>query len=165
MLIKDIKDEDFTNYKKASMFIATSKCNWKCCTEQGLDVSICQNSAISQQENIDISVDEIFHRYINNPMTKAMVIGGLEPIMQFWDLLELVTYFRKHQCIDDIVIYTGYNKEEIDSQINILKNYSNIIVKFGRYIPNQNSHHDNVLGVNLASDNQYAERISDDANY
>lgn len=33
-------------------------------------------------------------------------------------------------------------------------------LKFGRYIPNQTPHYDSILGVNLASDNQYAERIS-----
>ena len=37
--------------------------------------------------------------------------------------------------------------------------FTNIIIKFGRYIPNQKPHYDEVLGVNLASDNQYAERI------
>ena len=41
----------------------------------------------------------------------------------------------------------------------ICSNYDNIIIKFGRYIPNQQSHFDIVLGVNLASDNQYAERL------
>jgi organic radical activating enzyme len=160
MLVKSIKDEDFTNYKKASMFIATSKCNWKCCIEQGLDISICQNSDTAKQKNIDISVDETFHRYINNPITQAIVLGGLEPFLQFDDILELVDYFRENKCTDDIVIYTGYCKEEINNQINMLSKYINVIIKYGRYIPNQNSHYDDILGVNLASDNQYAERIS-----
>ena len=64
---------------------------------------------------------------------------------------------------DDLVIYTGYNKEEERSQdlINFIKRnqYKNIIIKYGRYIPNQTPHYDEVLGVNLASDNQYAERL------
>lgn len=38
--------------------------------------------------------------------------------------------------------------------------WKNIIVKFGRFIPNQHPHYDEVLGINLASDNQYAEKIS-----
>ena len=42
----------------------------------------------------------------------------------------------------------------------MLYDYKNIIIKYGRYIPNQTPHRDEVLGVNLASDNQYAERIS-----
>ena len=42
----------------------------------------------------------------------------------------------------------------------ILKKYSNIIIKFGRFIPNQKPHYDPVLGVELASDNQYGEKIS-----
>ena len=46
------------------------------------------------------------------------------------------------------------------SPLTILKNYDNIIIKYGRYIPNQPSRYDSILGVTLASDNQYAERIS-----
>ena len=44
--------------------------------------------------------------------------------------------------------------------INNLKQFPNIIIKFGRFIPNQQSHYDEVLGINLASDNQYAKKIS-----
>ena len=42
----------------------------------------------------------------------------------------------------------------------MLSYFDNIIIKFGRYIPNKQSHYDNILGVNLASDNQYAVKIS-----
>ena len=41
-----------------------------------------------------------------------------------------------------------------------LELYENIIVKFGRYVPNQLPHYDNVLGIKLASDNQYAKVVS-----
>ena len=36
----------------------------------------------------------------------------------------------------------------------------NIIIKFGRFVPMQQPHFDPILGVNLASDNQYAKQIS-----
>ena len=64
------------------------------------------------------------------------------------------------KCIDDIVIYTGYNLNEIEDKVNILKNYKNIIIKFGRFIPNNKIHYDEILGVYLASDNQYALKIN-----
>lgn len=160
MRVKGLQDEDFTNYKKASMFIGTSNCDWKCCNEQCLDKSICQNSPLANSKTIDIPTDEIFRRYINNPITKAIVIGGLEPMLQFSEVLELIKLIRNSNCDDDIVIYTGYYKEEIADKIHVLSEYKNIIVKFGRYIPGQEKHYDEVLGVYLASDNQYAERIS-----
>ena len=69
--------------------------------------------------------------------------------------------FRKfYSQIDDIVIYTGYKKYEIENQLAQLKQFPNIVVKFGRYIPQQPPVYDEVLGVELASLNQYAERIS-----
>ena len=160
MRIKGLQDEDFVNYKKPSMFIGTSICDWKCCNEQCLDKNICQNSSLANSKTIDVSADEIYRRYINNPITKAVVIGGLEPILQFSDVLELIKIFRDNSCNDDIVIYTGYYKEEIADKIALLSKYKNIIIKFGRFILNQEKHYDEVLGVYLASNNQHAEKIS-----
>ena len=42
---------------------------------------------------------------------------------------------------------------------HMLRKYPNIIIKYGRYIPDQEPHQDEVLGVRLASNNQYAERM------
>ena len=38
MRVKGIIEEDFVNYKVPSMFINTCFCDFKCCTELGLDV-------------------------------------------------------------------------------------------------------------------------------
>lgn len=81
-------------------------------------------------------------------------------MLQFDDVLSLLKYFREHDRDADFVIYTGYYRYEIEDKIQKLAKYKNVVVKFGRYIPNQEKHYDKVLGVWLASDNQYAERIS-----
>lgn len=156
MRIIDIIDEDLINYKKPSMFIITCKCSFKCDKEYG--TTICQNSSLANSKILDINNDLIVKRYINNPITHSIVFGGLEPFDQFNELLELITKFR-NVTHDDIVIYTGYNENEIEKQINILKKYMNIIIKFGRFIPNQQPHYDEVLGINLVSNNQYAKHI------
>lgn len=157
MIVKEIRDEDFTNYKKPSMFIGFSKCTWKCEKECGMRV--CQNSTLAEALGVEISAVNLVNRYINNPITKAIVCGGLEPFDTWKDLKELVVELRA-KCEDDIIIYTGYKEEEIYSAINWLKKIPNIIIKFGRFVPNQQSHYDSILGINLASDNQYARRIS-----
>lgn len=161
MKIKDIIDENFQDYKKPSMMIATCKCDWKCCIEQGVDTSMCQNSNIAKQKDYEVSIEDLLDRYLNNPITSAIVIGGLEPMLQFDDVLQLVTCLRyeKH-CNDDIVIYTGYYPNELEVELRQLKNFKNIIIKFGRFIPNNEKRYDSVLGVILNSKNQYAERIS-----
>ena len=160
MLIKDLIDEDFTNYKKPCMYIAASKCNWKCCIEQGLDISICQNSQIARQNDFSVTIPELYDRYINNPITESILFSGLEPMLQFEDVLETVKYFRNNGCNDDFVIYTGYYKEEISDKVEELSKYNNIVIKFGRYKPEDEKHKDEILGVELISNNQYAERIS-----
>lgn len=157
MIIKGLKDEDFVNYKKPSMFIGFPSCSWKCDKECGNKV--CQNGTLATSPNITIGVKSIVNRYINNPVTSSIVCGGLEPFDTWEDLYQLIVYMRV-STQDDIVIYTGYYKEEIKEYIDQLKTFPNIIIKYGRFIPNQEKHYDKVLGIYLASNNQFAERIS-----
>ena len=157
MRLKAIIQEDFTNYKHPSLFLVSAVCDWKCCKEQNLDVSICQNSSLAQFATSNISNQTIYNYFINNPITKAVVIGGLEPIKQIDELVELIDLFRSQKGNCPFVIYTGYNKEEITQELDRLKPYGNIVMKYGRYVPNHLPHFDPILGVELASDNQYGE--------
>lgn len=168
MIIKGIIDEDFVNYKKPSMLIAFPYCSFKCDKECGR--AVCQNSPLVNEPNIEIETEQLIERYLNNGITEAIVCAGLEPLDSFKDVLKLLAIlhlpaFAAKQT--DVVIYTGYTKEELQNKIykdNIsyldkLKKYKNTIIKYGRYIPDQEPHYDEILGVNLASDNQYAERL------
>ncbi len=156
--LKQLVDEIFQDYKKPAMLLATCYCDWKCLKERDFDISICQNSDLSKQPNIKVTFDSIISRYINNPITHALIIAGLEPMLQFDEVVDFVKKFREVSQ-DDIVIYTGYYPEEVQSKINILKQYGNIIMKFGRFIPDRPTRYDDVLGVILNSDNQYAVKL------
>ena len=159
MIIKGIIDEDFVNYKKGSMYIAFPHCSFKCDKEN--KCQLCQNMSLVKEPDIDIETEKLVQRYLNNPLTHAVVMCGMEPFDSFDELLEFISLLRvKYDCEDDIVIYSGYNKDEINNYINILKSYKNIIVKYGRFRPNQKSRFDEILGVTLVSDNQCAEKIS-----
>ena len=57
------------------------------------------------------------------------------------------------------MIYTGYYENEINDKLKKRLSFKNIIVKFGRYIPNDTPVYDEILGVTLASHNQYAKKI------
>lgn len=157
MRVKGLVPEDFIQYKKPSMFLICPFCSFKCDIENG--TQICQNWSLAKAPIIEVETNKIIQQYLDNPITKAVVFGGLEPLDSFNEVLEFIQNLRQY-CLDDVVIYTGYYADEIRDKLEILKNYPNIIVKFGRFIPNQKSRFDDVLGINLASDNQYAEQIS-----
>jgi hypothetical protein len=138
------------------MFIAMPNCSWKCCTESGLPTETCQNSPLANQKNIEVDQTELIENYMKNPITKSVVFGGLEPLDSFEEVQEFIHYLRFiYICNDDVIIYTGYYKEEIQEYINKLIRFNNIILKCGRYVPNKPSKYDENLGVKLASDNQY----------
>ena len=161
MRVKTIVDEDFVNYSKPSMFIGTISCGGKCCLEGGIPLSVCQNDGWRGNAPIDIRNEVIVKRYLQNQITHAIVLGGLEPMEQSDEVLALIKTLREDfDCHDDVVIYTGYYPDEVTAILDKLQVFDNIVVKFGRYVPNMKSRFDDVLGVNLASDNQYAVRIS-----
>lgn len=157
MKVKGIITEDFINYKKPSMVIEFPYCDFKCDKECGQKV--CQNSNLVKSPTHDISVDKIVLSYLKNDITSALVCQGLEPFDSEEELYQLIEFFRKYTD-DDIVIYTGYTEEELQKWIlGLQTTFKNIIIKFGRFIPDQTYHYDNILGVKLASDNQYAKKI------
>lgn len=158
MKLRGLVDEDFINYKLPSMFLITPHCDFKCCKEVGS--TVCQNWDVVKQPIVEIDDDELIQRYLNNPITKAIVLGGLEPFYEnfFEEVYLFVQKLRQdYGCLDPVVIYTGYYPEEKTEELSRLSKFANLIVKFGRFIPDQKSHHDDVLGVELASENQWAE--------
>ena len=157
-IVKGIIFEDFVNYKKPSMVIEMPYCDFKCDKEYGNQ--ICQNSSLASQPNIEVDIKKVLDQYLQNPITEAIIFQGLEP---FYAPLNLSLWIHNIRNVtqDTIIIYTGYNKNEIKEHIDRLgSQYTNIIIKYGRFVPNQKSHYDPVLGVKLASDNQYAEVLS-----
>lgn len=174
MKIKGAIFEDFVNFKLPAMYIAFGHCTFKCDAENGQQ--LCQNCKLASQPDIEVTKESLIERYISNPITKAIVLAGLEPLDDFTELFAFIDCVRRqYHLTDPIVIYTGYTEEEcINGQFSnsklqkdktfaeewkLLLEYG-VIVKYGRYRPNQEPHYDEVLGVYLASDNQYAKEYS-----
>ena len=159
MQLINLIQEDFTNYKKPSLFLGFPECSGKCNKIAGKIV--CQNEQLKNAKKVDISTQEIILLYTGNPLTKAIVCGGLEPLDTPEELMDLIETFR-YYTDDDIVIYTGYTEPEVKSMLiyGQLLQYKNIIIKYGRYLQGHIQHYDEILGVYLASNNQYARQIS-----
>ena len=162
MRVKGIIFEDFVNYKKPAMTIMMPYCDFKCDRESG--TQICQNYHLIHESTMNIDdVSQFLQRYyVHNDITKAVVFQGLEPFDSFNDL-ELFIYRFTEVSDDDIVIYTGYKEEEIEDKVKDLINIiegNTLVIKYGRFIPDATSKYDEVLGVTLASDNQYAKIVN-----
>lgn len=159
MLIKGVVYENFQDYCKTSMYVAFPFCTFKC--EKDCATFCCENGAILKAMSYDVTPEYLVKKYEENSITNALVLGGLEPFDSFGDVYTLIKEFRRYND-DDIVIYTGYSEKEIQGFSSILaKEFINIIIKYGRYIPDYPSDQvDNVLGIKLASKNQYGKKIS-----
>lgn len=159
MKLKTYIDESCEYYKYPVLLIATTTCNFKCCIENNMPITACQNEPWLDKPIYEIPNITLIQMYDRNPITKAVCFAGFEPFEQFEEIKKFVSEFRQ-STNDPIIIYTGYYKSEIEDQIQYFKQFSNIIIKFGRFIPNRPHHIDPILGVELASPNQYAEKIS-----
>ena len=173
MRIKAIKADDYTNYRDpegwSSLFVGMGTCDWKCCIAAGIPVDTCQNSALAKAPVVELDATDLLKRYAWE--SGSVVVGGLEPFNDMESLKELarayknfVNYLHGEEEFDKLVIYTGYNPDEVITHVeeiyNIVKDKLTLIVKFGRFVPGQKTHLDEVLGVELASDNQFAKKIT-----
>ena len=159
MKLKGIIDCDFTNYKEPVLTLEFPTCDFKC--DKLNECRVCQNSSLATEPDVEINLDKIWQLYQQNPLTKGFCCQGLEPLDSIDELLGFIYYIRKiRYCNDAIIIYTGYNKEEVTKFIYQITQYKNIIIKWGRFILGDEPHYDDILGIKLASNNQYAEVIS-----
>jgi hypothetical protein len=130
-------------------------CTWKC---EG-----CINKQHSDNYSyISVTIDEIIEQYRKNTIVESIVFAGLEPLDNLTQLYKTIIEFRRY-FIDDIVIYSGYEVDELlkleeyDTFLN-LWSINGIILKLGRYIPNGTKIYNNDLKIYLQSDNQYTIR-------
>ena len=159
MKIKTYVEESFEYYRKPVLLIASPFCSFKCCKEAGIPVTVCQNEPWITKPTYEIPNKILTQLYTNNSLTEGVVFAGLEPLDSFDEVVGFIEDFRK-VSEDVVIIYSGYREDEIQDKISQLKQFPNIILKVGRYIPNAPSRYDPILGVTLASDNQYAIKIS-----
>lgn len=137
------------NYKKISMYLALGiTCIWKC-------HNCCNAHYKNNQEYLITDTETIIEEYIANPFVDALVISGLEPFDNFEQVYSMIEAFREN-INDDIVIFSGYIRDEVHELVNSLYMFDNIIFKFGRYKPDLEPKHNELLGITLASSNQYS---------
>lgn len=156
MILKGIVWEDFTNYKLPVMQLVFPKCSFKC------GKGLCHNSPLAKSQDIYFNELDVITKYISNKITHGVVCAGFEPFDSPGDLIDFANCFRQHTR-DVFIVFSGYTEEELHNNMAYIwlkNNMPNLIIKFGRYKPNQQPHYDEVLGIKLASDNQYAEVIS-----
>ena len=163
MRVRKLLTERFQDYKVPSMYLAACFCDWKCCPDKPY---VCQNNPVTKLPVTDIPDDEILDAYLADPITEAIVIAGLEPLLQVREVASLIRRAVERDVRTTFVIYTGYTKDEAkyigffdELKATGFGSGVDVIMKYGRYIPDRQPHFDEVLGVDLASDNQYGERV------
>ena len=57
MRLRGLVEEDFTNYKKPSMFLIVPFCTFKCDKEYG--TQICQNLPVTKEPIVEISNEDM----------------------------------------------------------------------------------------------------------
>ena len=162
MRVRKMLTERFQDYKEPSLYLATCFCDWKCCPDNPY---VCQNHPVAKLPVTEIPDDEILDAYLTDPITKAIVIAGLEPLLQIHEVCRLIRRAVERGVQTTFVIYTGYTKCEVQrlgffDELKGIGSGVQIVMKYGRYVPGQQPHFDEALSVDLASDNQYGESLT-----
>lgn len=163
MRVRKLLTERFQDYKFPCMYISACWCDWKCCPDHP---DICQNSPVARMPIKDIPDDEILDLYESDPITQAIVIAGLEPLIQANEVIGLIRRAVERNIRTTFIIYTGYTADEAQAAgfhdmlcTTGFGSGVNVVIKYGRFIPGRQPHLDSLLGVELVSDNQYARQI------
>ena len=154
-----INECDLVNYVYPTFLIASGvTCTFKCERECGKKV--CQNHPLLKEEVIHYSIPNAIWRYDRQSLSNSITFQGLEPLDNMVQLVWFLIEFRKNHD-DDVIIWTGYTEDECEAFINLLKELkiTNVIIKFGRYVPDKEPHMDELLGVQLSNEEQYAKRF------
>lgn len=151
MYLKQIIDESFGDYKECSMLLVTPSCKWKC---EG-----CQNKHLDLLPTKNFPNGLIWKRFLKNPLSSAIVIGGLEPFDDVIDICQFIVVGSSVFSMKaPLIIYTGYTPDELDWEKlqGAFSFYQGpIYVKYGRYISGREKVYSDDLGVWLASNNQF----------
>lgn len=102
----------------------------------------CSNPELwEEDEGKDISIDQIFSLFemVDGKIDGLTITGG-EPFKQPEGLLALVTRFKR-EYTDDILVYSGYTKQELiemnDTYINDILDHISVLID-GKYIDELN---------------------------
>ena len=153
----DIKKVNMLNGDGLRVVLWVSGCNHYC--------KNCFNPE-TWDANSGLLFDENAMQEIREELSKGYCAGitfsGGDPLYprNRKKIKEIISEIKKDYPDKNMWLYTGYKYEEIKDKINILKKFNNIIIKFGRYIPNSSKRYDDVLGIYLSSENQYALRLN-----
>jgi hypothetical protein len=82
---------------------------------------VCQNGALANSPDIEIPIERLVERYLSNPLSSAIVFGGLEPFEDIDNVVRFIDMVRSAGNNDDVVIYTGYRNDEIEDKLSILR--------------------------------------------
>ena len=125
MKLKFLVDEDFVNYRKPSMFIGFPRCSFKCGAEN------CQNFCLAKEPDIEIDTDDVIARFMENPITEAVVLGGLEPF-DSWPEVEYFIMKKLNLVFNNFLLNL------------FITSYSSIIIYLAIFLPIYN-----IIGENM----------------
>jgi len=152
MKLKQILHETYGDYKECSMLLIADNCINKC---EG-----CHNQHLLQLESKIFPDEEIIKRFVENPLSKAIIFGGLEPMDQAEEVEKFIFTAINMGIACPIIIYTSYNPLSYvfrcSNVMEAIKQYlGKVIIKHGPYKKDLKPVFNEDLGVTLASSNQY----------
>ena len=89
--LKGVIMEDFVNYAKPSIFLITCQCDWKCCHEANIPISVCGEMA-GRQDSIMV----LAGMGIRNLSMSPKLISATKELLSRFTIKELQAISDQH---------------------------------------------------------------------
>jgi pyruvate-formate lyase-activating enzyme len=130
-----------------------------CAVSCSIGCKDCFNESVKQEPNRCSYIPNILDEIQANPFNEGVILAGLEWSSQPKELIALVKEATKRHL--PIIIYTGYTSDQFIRRVPRIKEFPNVLIKYGSFNQNLRSFEHKEYGVNLASTNQHIQKISE----
>jgi len=129
-----------------------------CALDCNIGCKGCFNQSLKEAPIFYKKADEIMDEIMSNPFNEGVILAGLEWSLQPTELLALVKSATVRNM--PVIVYTGHDINTFLRRVPLIKQFTEVLVKYGAYDESKLSLTHEAYGIKLASTNQHIDSIA-----
>ncbi|MCH4890037.1 radical SAM protein [Acidaminobacter sp. JC074] len=130
-----------------------------CALDCNIGCKGCFNQSLKEAPIFYKKADEVLDEIMSNPFNEGVILAGLEWSLQPSELMAMIKSCASKNI--PVIVYTGHKIETFLRRVPKIKNYPEVLIKYGAYDESKLSLTHEAYGVRLASTNQNIQSVAD----